>query len=219
MENGIQDQIRDIRIFGHAVRINKCPNNDAKSNQQSIAIIFGQICNNLHGRYFGVFRHQRWSCQTRQNGFKCIKAKKIEIKTEKCRFHVQKVTFLGFVIIPGNIQMETTKIDSIQIWPTLKNTKDAQKLLRFIRFYQNMIPRYAEWILSMTDFLQKNKKFEWGPDQVLGLAKLKKHFVTNRPLTMHDPEKQRKLQTDVSNKAIGAMVFQQKKPLDYYSKS
>ena len=57
-----------------------------------------------------------------------------------------------------------------------------------------------------------------GTDQTLGLAKLKKHFATNRPLAMHDPEKQTKLQTNVSDRAIRAMVFQQKKPLDYYSR-
>ena len=116
---------------------------------------------------------------------------------------------MGFVITPGNIQMETTKIDSIQNWPAPKNIKDLQKLLEFIRFYQNMIPKYVEWISSMIDLLQKNKKFEWGPNLVLGLAKLKKHFATNKPLAIYDPEKQTELQTDVSNKIIRAMVFQQ----------
>ena len=58
MENGIQDQIRDIRIFGHTVWINRCPNNNAKSNQQNIAVIFGQIYNNIYGRHFGVFKRQ-----------------------------------------------------------------------------------------------------------------------------------------------------------------
>ena len=57
MENGIQDKVWDIRIFGHAVWINKRPGNDATGGQQSIAIIFGQICNNIYGRHFGVFRH------------------------------------------------------------------------------------------------------------------------------------------------------------------
>ena len=122
------------------------------------------------------------------------------------------------MITPGNIQMETTKVDSIQTWPAPRNIKDLQKLLRFMGFYQNMIPRYAEWTSSMTDLLQKDKKFEWGQDQASGLAKLKKHFVTNRPLTMHNPEKQTKLQTDVSDKTIKAMVFQQGKPLNYYSR-
>ena len=84
--------------------------------------------------------------------------------------------------------METTKMDSIQIWPAPKNIKDLQKLLGFMGFYQNMIPKYAEWTSSMINLLQKNKKFEWGPDQVSGLAKLLKHFATNKPLAMHDPK-------------------------------
>ena len=46
-----------------------------------------------------------------------------------------------------------------------------------------------------------------GPDQALKLAKLKKYFVTNRPLAMHDPEKLAKLQTDASDKIIKIMVF------------
>ena len=33
MENGIQDKIWDVRIFGHAVWINKRPDNDAKNDQ------------------------------------------------------------------------------------------------------------------------------------------------------------------------------------------
>ena len=147
-----------------------------------------------------------------------LKQRNLKIKAEKCKFHVKKVTFLGFVITPKNIQMETTKVNSIQTWPAPKNIKDLQKLLGFIRFYQNMIPKYTEWTSSMTDFLQKDKKFEWGPDQALGLAKLKKHFATNKPLAMHDPKKQTELQTDVSDKTIGAMVFQQRIFLDYYSR-
>ena len=40
MENGVQDKIRDLRIFGHAVQINKRFDNDAKRGQQNIAINF-----------------------------------------------------------------------------------------------------------------------------------------------------------------------------------
>ena len=54
--------------------------------------------------------------------------------------------------------METTKIDSIQIWPTPKNIKDLQKLLKFIKFYQNMISKYAEWISAITIFFAKKQK-------------------------------------------------------------
>ena len=89
-----------------------------------------------------------------------LKQRNLKIKTEKCRFHVKEVTFLGFVITPGNIQMETTKMDNIQTWPDPKNIKNSQKLLGFMGFYQNMIPKYVEWTSSITDLLQKDKKFE-----------------------------------------------------------
>ena len=82
-----------------------------------------------------------------------LKQKNLKIKTEKCRFNVIKITFLKFVITLGNIQIETTKMDNIQIWPAPKNIKDLQKLLGFMGFYQNMIPKYAEWISSMTNLL------------------------------------------------------------------
>ena len=32
-----------------------------------------------------------------------LKQKKLKIKIEKCRFHVKKMAFLGFVITPKNI--------------------------------------------------------------------------------------------------------------------
>ena len=57
MENGIQDKVWDVRIFGHSVWINKRPSNNVKGGQQGTVIIFGQICNNIHGRHFGVFKH------------------------------------------------------------------------------------------------------------------------------------------------------------------
>ena len=66
--------------------------------------------------------------------------------------------------------------------------------------------------------MQKNNFFEWGPDQMSGLAKLKKHFAINKPLAMHDPKKQTELQANASDKAIKTMVFKQKKLLDYYSR-
>ena len=73
MENGIQDKVWDVRIFGHAIRINKRPNNDAKNGKQNIAIILGQIRNNIYKRHFGVFKHQKSTCQTCQNDFGYIK--------------------------------------------------------------------------------------------------------------------------------------------------
>ena len=36
-----------------------------------------------------------------------------------------------------------------------KKDKNFAKKIRFIKIYQNMIPKYTEWISSKTDFFQK----------------------------------------------------------------
>ena len=42
-----------------------------------------------------------------------LRRKNLKIKIKKCKFHIQKITFLDYVIISKNIQMETTKIDNV----------------------------------------------------------------------------------------------------------
>ena len=44
-------------------------------------------------------------------------------------------------------------------------------------------------IINDRFFAKIKIKIEWGPDQVLRLAKLKKYFATNTLLTMYDSKK------------------------------
>src|SRR5882724_4433410 len=40
-------------------------------------------------------------------------------KPEKCLFHTQKIEFLGFMVTPTGISMDTAKTDAVSLWPTL----------------------------------------------------------------------------------------------------
>jgi hypothetical protein len=46
-------------------------------------------------------------------------------KAEKCKFSVKKVGFVGFVVSPDGIDMQSDRIATIQDWPTLKSVKDC----------------------------------------------------------------------------------------------
>jgi hypothetical protein len=52
-------------------------------------------------------------------------------KAEKCRFGVSKVGFLGFVISPDEIAMESDRISTIEDWPIPEFVRDVQVLLGF----------------------------------------------------------------------------------------
>jgi len=46
------------------------------------------------------------------------------IKPEKCKFSVQKTTFLGFIISEEGLEMDPEKVNTVLNWETLKSVKD-----------------------------------------------------------------------------------------------
>src|SRR5882724_10044460 len=60
-------------------------------------------------------------------------------KPVKCLFHMQKIEFLGFMVTPTGISMDTAKTDAVSIWPTPTNLKAVQAFLGFTNFYRQFI--------------------------------------------------------------------------------
>ena len=49
----------------------------------------------------------------------------LPIDIDKCEFYVQKVKYLGLIIITEGIEMDPTKVEAIQSQETLRNVKDV----------------------------------------------------------------------------------------------
>src|SRR5712664_2886105 len=63
-------------------------------------------------------------------------------KPKKCVFHTQKIEFLGFMVTPTGISMDTAKTDAVSIWPTPTNLKAVQAFLGFANFYCQFIVEF-----------------------------------------------------------------------------
>eukprot|EP00066_Takifugu_rubripes_P017527 XP_011606793.1 PREDICTED: uncharacterized protein LOC105417071 [Takifugu rubripes] len=51
------------------------------------------------------------------------------VKAEKCQFHAPSVSFLGFIIVPGSIQMDPGKVSAVTNWPRPESRKQLQRFL------------------------------------------------------------------------------------------
>ncbi|KAI3372624.1 hypothetical protein L3Q82_023103, partial [Scortum barcoo] len=58
---------------------------------------------------------------------------------EKCEFHASSVSFLGFIVGPGSLQMDPAKVSAVTSWPTLSSRKQLQRFLGFANFYRRFI--------------------------------------------------------------------------------
>ena len=58
--------------------------------------------------------------------------------------------FLGFILSPEEIQIDTRKVQTIQDWPTPWQIKDVQAFVGFANFYRQFIKGYSELVLPLT---------------------------------------------------------------------
>src|SRR5258705_10161898 len=61
---------------------------------------------------------------------------------KKCKFHMDTVEYLGFILSPKGLQMDPTKVSMIQDWPKPQKGQDVQAFIRFTNFTRRFIHNY-----------------------------------------------------------------------------
>ena len=73
---------------------------------------------------------------------------------KKCRFHQDKVRFLGYVVLSKRISMEAKKIEVVKNWPKFKSVRDIQVFLGFANFYWQFIQGFNRISVLFTSMLK-----------------------------------------------------------------
>jgi hypothetical protein len=113
--------------------------------------------------------------------------------------------------------------EAIMNWETPKSVKDIQVFLGLTNYYRQFIPNFSEIVLPLTRLTQKHVKFLWEDNEQKAFEKLKSMFSTTPILQHIDQEKSFVVETDSSDFAMGAVLFQEggdKKlhPVAYHSR-
>ena len=129
-------------------------------------------------------------------------------KLEKCEFHMQKVSFLGFIIWSEGISMDLERIHTVAEWPIPESVLDIQVFLGFSNFYHYFIEGYSRVVLPITRLLRKGQLFVWSAEEQASFDKLKSLF-TSEPILHHfDPELPTTVHVDSSGWAVSGIVSQ-----------
>ncbi|KAI3364364.1 hypothetical protein L3Q82_011161, partial [Scortum barcoo] len=80
------------------------------------------------------------------------------VKAEKCEFHASSVSFLGFIVGPGSLQMDPAKVSAVASWPTPSSRKQLQRFLGFANFYR-FIRGYST--VPLTALTSSKATFQW----------------------------------------------------------
>ena len=136
-------------------------------------------------------------------------ARKLLLNPEKCEFHKHQVDFLGFRVGRQGIQMDPGKISEVLAWPEPRNVKEVQEFLGFGNFNRRFINGYSTIAIPLTNLTKKDVPFNWTTLQQHAFDKLKDQFATAPCLIWFTPGRPVRIETDASDKGIGACLLQQ----------
>jgi hypothetical protein len=131
---------------------------------------------------------------------------------------MKQVAFLGHVISKGGISVDPSKVQDVLSWSAPMSVDDIWSFLRLAGYYRRFIEGFLKISKLMTDFLEKDKKFEWMPACEASFQELKKRLMTASILVMPDMEKPFSIYCDACGQGLGCVLMQDGHVVAYASR-
>lgn len=145
---------------------------------------------------------------------------KLYVNLKKCKFAVEEVEFLGFIVGRAGIRMDASRVSTVSEWPEPKSVKDIQTFLGFTNFYRRFIEHYSSVTAPLTELLRKDHpevqggKLALNPKALAAFQQLKVCFQKAPLLSHFDPTKEICVETDASIVAIAGILSQKSSEKD-----
>ena len=146
------------------------------------------------------------------------------LKPEKCEFKKDSMEYLGMIIHPREVQMETGKVAAVKDWPTPMTLKGVQAFIGFANFYRRFIKGFSTMARPLHDLTKKDVPWHWSQEQQEAFNPIKKQFCEEPILKVYDPDLPTRVECDALGYATGGILSQKHKdslwhPVAYCSQS
>ena len=155
----------------------------------------------------------------------CLRESNLTAKPRKCQFGMQECVYLGFVVGNGHVKPDPTKLKAVEEYPVPETKKQVRGFLGLTGYYRRFIEDYAQVAVPLTDLTRKSlpDRVKWTPSCEAAFVSLKKTLCQSPILSNPDFNKTFYLQTDASNRGVGAVLSQlaedgQDQPIAYFSR-
>ena len=149
----------------------------------------------------------------------------LTVKPQKCQLGMAECVYLGHTVGRGVVRPEMSKVEAIQAFTQPTTKKQVRAFLGITGYYRKFIPNYSTLAAPLTDLTKKNRPTQvtWTPECDLAFHELKTYLCTSPVLNSPNFSKQFIVQTDASDRGVGAVLSQyssdnQIHPVAYFSK-
>lgn len=125
------------------------------------------------------------------------------LRTEKCKFHIPAVKYLGFDISTKGIKPDPARIQPIETMRTPRNINEVRAFLGLVNYYGKFVPNLHRLKAPFEALLKKDVPFIWAPTQQNAFDKIKGILTGPLLLAHYDPKQTLIVAADASSTGIG----------------
>ena len=149
----------------------------------------------------------------------------LKARPKKCRFGMTECDYLGYTVGRGRVKPNELKLEAIKQFKTPKSKKDVRAFIGLTGYYRRFIPNFAAKAARLSDTTKKNSpnRVRWTDHLEEDFQSLKQALLCEPILKCPDFAKHFYLQTDASERGIGAVLSQKdddglEHPIAYFSR-
>lgn len=149
------------------------------------------------------------------------RARKVNLKLNKDKMNLRKasVKFMGHVIGREGLKPDSDKVSAIENMAKPSSKKEVLTLLGFVNYLAKFLPRLSEVSQPLRELTADGAEFIWSKQHEKAFESIKELVVKHPVLQYYSVDDEVVLQTDASDKGVGAVLLQKGKPVAFASRT
>ena len=135
---------------------------------------------------------------------------------KKCRFGMDQVVFLGYVVSSEGVFMDKNKVKAIVDWLIPSSVHEVRSFHGLATFYRRFISNSNTITALLTDFLMQ-KSFVWIDEAQESFQPLKRKLTEAPILALPNFDKIFEFNCNALGVGIGGVLNQERKPITFFS--
>ena len=146
-----------------------------------------------------------------------LRESQLYAKFSKCQFWLDKVAFLGHVILAEGISMDPQKIEAVVNWKPPTNVSEVRSFLGLAGYYKKFVEGFSKIATPLTNLLKKDQKFEWSDTCQHSFEELRQRLTTPPVLALPSGKDDYVVYSDASRQKLGCVLMQDGRVIAYAS--
>ena len=121
---------------------------------------------------------------------------------------ISEVASLGHIVPKDGVATDPEKVATVRDWPTPRSTTEVRSFVGLCAYYRRFISNFSQVAKPLHRLTEKNVKFSWSDNCQSAFEELKVRLTSAPILTYPNERDEFTLDTDASDKAMGALLSQ-----------